>query len=149
MTDLDRRTFVKGAAWSVPVIAAAIATPLAAASGEPPVQVRKRLTFNTKRTWDENINGVTPRIGVVVAAMDTTGPDAVGAVVIVVTIRDSAGVQQTASTTKMISGGWQATPDWTVHFDGVARGPYTVTLTATAQNVETISLVLNGNTVSQ
>lgn len=36
-TDLKRRTVIKGAAWSVPVIAAAIATPLAAASGEPPV----------------------------------------------------------------------------------------------------------------
>ena len=32
---LDRRTVVLGAAWAVPVIAAAIATPLAAASGEP------------------------------------------------------------------------------------------------------------------
>ena len=30
---LSRRTVVKGAAWSVPVIAAAVATPLAAASG--------------------------------------------------------------------------------------------------------------------
>lgn len=32
--DLARRTLVKGAAWSVPVIAAAVATPLASASGE-------------------------------------------------------------------------------------------------------------------
>ncbi|MCK2026506.1 hypothetical protein [Microbacterium sufflavum] len=30
---VSRRTIVKGAAWSVPVIAAAVATPLAAASG--------------------------------------------------------------------------------------------------------------------
>ncbi len=30
----SRRTIVKGAAWSVPVIAAAVATPLAAASGD-------------------------------------------------------------------------------------------------------------------
>ncbi len=29
---ISRRTIVKGAAWSVPVIAAAVATPLAAAS---------------------------------------------------------------------------------------------------------------------
>lgn len=32
---LSRRTVVQGAAWSVPVIAAAVATPLAAASGTP------------------------------------------------------------------------------------------------------------------
>jgi hypothetical protein len=32
---LSRRTVVKGAAWSVPVIAAAVATPLAAASTDP------------------------------------------------------------------------------------------------------------------
>lgn len=31
---VSRRTVVKGAAWSVPVIAAAVATPLAAASGD-------------------------------------------------------------------------------------------------------------------
>jgi hypothetical protein len=31
---VSRRTIVKGAAWSVPVIAAAVATPLAAASGD-------------------------------------------------------------------------------------------------------------------
>lgn len=34
-TDLTRRTVVKAAAWAVPVIAVAVATPLAAASGEP------------------------------------------------------------------------------------------------------------------
>ncbi len=34
--DLSRRTLVKGAAWSVPVVAVAVATPLAAASETPP-----------------------------------------------------------------------------------------------------------------
>lgn len=33
---LSRRTLVKGAAWSVPVVAVAVATPLAAASATPP-----------------------------------------------------------------------------------------------------------------
>jgi len=32
----SRRTVIKGAAWSVPVVAAAVATPLAAASTTPP-----------------------------------------------------------------------------------------------------------------
>lgn len=35
-TGLSRRTIVKGAAWSVPVIAAAVAVPMAAASGHTP-----------------------------------------------------------------------------------------------------------------
>ncbi|WP_341944872.1 hypothetical protein [Microbacterium sp. LWH11-1.2] len=34
--DLSRRTLVKSAAWSVPVVAVAVATPLAAASQTPP-----------------------------------------------------------------------------------------------------------------
>lgn len=36
---IDRRLILKGAAWSVPVIAAAVATPLAAASTAPEVHV--------------------------------------------------------------------------------------------------------------
>lgn len=42
MVELDRRTVVKGAAWSLPVIAMAVATPLAAAS-EAPAGLRKLL----------------------------------------------------------------------------------------------------------
>lgn len=36
---MERRTFVKGAAWSVPVIAAAVAVPLAAASTVPRIPI--------------------------------------------------------------------------------------------------------------
>jgi hypothetical protein len=144
--DITRRSLVRGAAWSVPVIAAAIATPLAAAS-EPIVQVKDRLTFNTARTWDENPGGYRPRVGVVVAAMDKTGPDAVGPVVIVVTIVDAAGRQQSQSTTKVIASAWGATPDWTVYFEGVARGQYTVRLTATGAAAKTITQQLQKRTV--
>ena len=38
---LDRRTIIKGAAWSVPVVAAAVATPLAAATGSFDVRVQQ------------------------------------------------------------------------------------------------------------
>lgn len=40
MTDINRRTVLKGAAWSVPVVALTMATPLAAASEpyDPPVK---------------------------------------------------------------------------------------------------------------
>ncbi|MFE6735755.1 hypothetical protein [Microbacterium sp. NPDC057650] len=38
-TGPDRRTLVKAAAWSVPIIAAAVASPARAASGDPAVRV--------------------------------------------------------------------------------------------------------------
>lgn len=144
--NVSRRGLIRGAAWSVPVIMATIATPLAVASTTPP-PVKDRLTFNTSRAWDENPGGYKPRIGVVVAAMDKTGPDTVGPVVIVVTIVDAAGRQQTQSTTKVITTPWGATPDWTIHFDGVARGKYTVSLTATAAVAKTITKQLRERTV--
>lgn len=149
---ISRRSVIKSAAWSVPVIATTIATPLAAAS-QPTQSLKHRLTFNTKRAydsnpWDPDLNATKPRIGVVVAVMDTTGPDAVGPVIIIVTIRDSAGRQQTQSTTQVITRGWGATPDWTFWFTDVARGGYTVTLTATANGCEPITLQLNERTVS-
>lgn len=46
---LSRRTVVKGAAWSVPVITAAVAAPLAAASVTPPPAADYgQVTVNTK-----------------------------------------------------------------------------------------------------
>jgi len=150
--NVDRRTVITSAAWSIPVIAAAIATPLAAAS-QPTQSLKKRLTFNTRRAydtnpWDPYLNANKPRIGVVVAVMDQAGPDAVGPVSIVVTLRDSAGSQQTKSTTQIIASGWGATPDHTFTFDNVARGNYTVTIMATANGCEPITLQLNERTVS-
>ena len=48
MTDvkrgLSRRTMIKGAAWSVPVVAAAFAAPMAAASANPQTELRFFLT---------------------------------------------------------------------------------------------------------
>lgn len=43
MPDLDRRAVIRGAAWSLPVIALAVATPLAAASGQPGCSDRAHL----------------------------------------------------------------------------------------------------------
>lgn len=149
---MERRSFIKGAAWSVPVIAVAVASPLAAAS-QPPRALQKRLRFNTARAfdlnpWDAAAGSNKPRIGVVVAAMDTAGPDAIGPVVLMATICDSAGRQHTQSTTRVIGRGWGATPDHTFTFDGVARGAYRITLTATANGCEVITTQLNERTVS-
>lgn len=40
MTTIDRRTLLKASAWSVPVIAVAVATPLASASEVNPLPVK-------------------------------------------------------------------------------------------------------------
>ncbi|QWY84127.1 hypothetical protein SEA_A3WALLY_320 [Microbacterium phage A3Wally] len=135
MTDtLTRRTALKAGIWAVPVVAVAVATPLAAAS-EPPVQTKDRLTFNTKEASDLNPNGQKPRIKVILSAMDTTGPDAIGPVTLTMTLVDAAGVQQTRSTVRNIGGGWGNTGNWVEHFDNVARGPYRVSFTAVAAGV--------------
>jgi hypothetical protein len=59
---LDRRTVLVTAAWSVPVVAAAIATPLAAASGEPTrtVSASSRVSVRPAGdpTWDDEQYGV-------------------------------------------------------------------------------------------
>lgn len=155
--DPTRRAFVKGAAWSVPVIAVAVATPFAAASEPTPTNppLADRLIFNTHRAWDENLwdpylHANKPKIGVVVAAMDTTGPGAIGAVVLLVELIDAAGtVHPSQSTTKIIDRGWGATPDWQVWFAGdIARGTFTVRYTATAVGVKTITLSETGRTIS-
>lgn len=131
---MDRRTVVKGAAWSVPVIAAAVAVPLAAASTTP---TRDRLTFNTAGSWDENPNGERARIGVVVAAMDTTGPDAVGLVTLTIIIEHDGGAETRTHVGNIVRG-WGATKDWTEHFDIVGRA-YKITVTASADGCTTIT----------
>lgn len=153
--NVSRRAIVRAAAWSMPVIAVAVSTPLAAASQPPSAPQQDRLTFNTHRAWDANpwdpyLGANKPKIGVVVAAMDKTGPDAVGAVVLLVELIDAAGtVHPAQSTTKIIDRGWGATADWTVWFEGnIARGPFTVRYTATAAGVKTITLADTGRTVS-
>lgn len=49
-TNITRRTIVKGAAWSIPVIAAAVAAPLAAASTAPQACLRFIGTNFTKKS---------------------------------------------------------------------------------------------------
>lgn len=51
---IQRRTVIKGAAWSVPVIAAAVATPLAAASVTPPPATSAQVTATTDPTVGSN-----------------------------------------------------------------------------------------------
>lgn len=144
---VSRREVVRGAAWAMPVVLAAVTVPLAAASQPYPAEV-DRLTFNTSDAWDENPHNLRACVGVVVAAMDRTGPNAVGAVVILVELVDAAGVRHPAqSKTETIGHGWGATPDRIFYFEGVARGAYTVYLTSTAVGVKTITKQLTRKTV--
>jgi len=65
--DTQRRTLIKGAAWSIPVIAAAIATPLAAASPNTSEPAKARLVWNTWRNnwaWGNAGNVTGLRTGV-------------------------------------------------------------------------------------
>jgi len=142
-TEPTRRNVIKAAAWSAPVIAAAIATPLAAASqpypSNPPT--RTRLIFNTKNAtdtnpWDPYLNANKPEIQVIVAAMDTTGgKPVVGLVTFVVVLTDSAGKAHTQTFAASITTEWGATPDKTLTFKGIAKGAYSVALTANAVGV--------------
>ena len=57
-TGLDRRSILKGAAWTAPVVAIAVATPLAAASGEMTCEVRYEVvdpTTTTVEQWKNDI----------------------------------------------------------------------------------------------
>lgn len=131
---MNRRQLLKASVWSVPVIAAAVAVPAHAAS----VATKDRLTFNTSGSWDENPNGERALIGVVVAAMDTTGPDAVGLVTFTVTIEHDGGTE-TRPYQAFIARGWCATDDWTTYFDNLPTRAYRITLTASAAGCTTIT----------
>jgi len=92
MTDespLSRRTMIKAAAWSVPVVAAAVATPLAAASDDPPAPAPDFDLSGTTGNFSPNANftsangNITGYYGVGFVRWDVTisnaGPDAIAA----------------------------------------------------------------------
>lgn len=147
--DVSRRSVVRGAAWAMPVVLAAVAVPLAAASQPYPAAV-ERLAFNTAEAWDENPKNAHPNIGVKVGVRDTTGPhtNPVGAVVLLVELVDAAGTRHPAqSGTETIAYGWGSTPNRTFHFAGVARGEYRVVISATAVGVKQLATSLTRRTV--
>lgn len=123
---------MKGAAWSIPVIAMAVATPLAAAS-EPPIQTRDLLRFtNVTATVGKTPNTIYANTKVQV----TDGPDAVHQVMLTVSLsRDGV----TYSQTWPLLAGWDSTKKVEVEFPNVPKGgDVLVTFTAWALEAKTI-----------
>lgn len=66
MAEMERRTIIKGAAWALPVIAAAVAAPLATASGASEEQLafigtnftKKSLKFKVMNTGTTTVKNV-------------------------------------------------------------------------------------------
>ena len=138
MTNINRRTVLKGAIWSVPVIAAAVATPLAAASEVPPTNppTKSRLDFNAKDAWDNNIQGATTTVGAVVGAKTLDGTPVSG---VLISARASwSGETKTFPT--QITQGWGSTPEFRMEFAGAPKGVQVeIFFTVSAPGCETIS----------
>lgn len=121
---MDRRTVLRGAAWSVPVIAAAVSVPLAAASTNPQQVV---LTNKTA-----GIGGKPNTVFVNYKAKATEGPASTGPVTIVVTgTRDGQTVFEDTRTWPMLAG-WGVTEYVGLEFPGISKGsPVTVAVIVT------------------
>jgi hypothetical protein len=130
--NITRRTALKASAWSVPVIAVAVSTPLAAASTTPETRSNRLRFTNVTATVGKSPNTIYANTKVQVI----DGPDAVENVVIVVSI--SAG--GSLSYTFPYVGGWGNTDQVYPEFRNVPKGePVTVSFFATADGCEPIS----------
>lgn len=138
-TDMTRRTLVKSAAWSVPVIAAAVAMPLAAASTVPETKNRIRFTNATATVGKEpNTVYVNTKVQVI------DGPDAVQSVTLIVALGG-----RTFHKVWALVPGWGSTEQVYFEFPDVPKGePVTVTFYADADGVTAISNQVSLNTPS-
>lgn len=138
MTDTTptRRSIVKAAAWSAPVIAMAVATPLAAASTVPatpaPAKNRLRLT-NATATVGKKPNTIYANTTVQVI----DGPASVENVVLVVSLsRGGSSIQKVWA----LIGGWGHSGRVDMEFPGIPKGePVDVTFSAHAAGVASIA----------
>lgn len=124
MTEISRRTFTRAAAWSVPVIAAAVAVPLAAASTQ-----QRAVVVLTNKT--AGVGGKPNTIFINYKGKHTEGPDATGLVAILVTAtRDGVEVYRDERT--WVLAGWGVTEYVSLEIPGIAKGaPVTVTVLVT------------------
>ena len=128
---LPRRTVVMGAAWAAPVIAMAVATPMAAASGEPTSSLKDaRLRWDTWRNnYTDNGSGVviSVRTGIQIQnnywADDSSSLVSKPASVVLVNITYPAGVvtDNSPSAATLSGEGWtlssvKANPDGSVTY---------------------------------
>ena len=132
--NLNRRELLKAAAWSTPVIAAAIATPLAAASAPEPTENRIRFT-NLTATVGKKPNAVYANTKVQVI----DGPAPVTAVSLAVTLRQGETAFTHQQETPQLPG-WGGTEIFRIEQDGFDKSqPIEVFFTATALHVEMIT----------
>lgn len=126
---MERRTFIRSAAWAAPVIAVAVATPLAAASTPP---TRNRIRF-TNATATEGREANTVYANTKVQVID--GPEPVTNVVLTVTANGETRTHVWGSL-----AGWGNTEKVAEQFQGVPKGaPVLVAFTATADGCTPIS----------
>lgn len=131
---MNRREALKGAVWAVPIIAAAIATPLTAASEPEPTQNRIRFT-NVTATVGARPNTV--YFNTKVQVVD--GPAPVQGLIVTVVFRQG-GVEFTHTQETPHLPGWGGTPIFRIAQDGfTSDAPVEVYLTATANNVTMIT----------
>lgn len=134
MSAFSRRDLVKGAAWSVPVIAAAIATPLAAASEPSGGADRIRFT-NLTATVGKKPNTIYANTKVQVI----DGPAPVTAVSLTITLRQGDLVFTHTQETSHLPG-WGGTPIFRIEQDGFDKSqPIEVFFAATATGVNMIT----------
>lgn len=116
----SRRTIIKGAAWSVPVIAAAVAAPAASASTEP-TRVWDLAYIAGPTTNTSAVNpGNTPHTDF---TFNSVGPDA--AVLALIQIRIPSAYNDVERTNALISAGQATTPGWILQ-NTYPDGPYDV-----------------------
>lgn len=133
---IDRRTLIKGAAWAVPVIAAAVAVPLAAASGEPdPKKSVIEFTNVTSNQAGSNEVGWNTKIKVV-------GPVSVTGVYLRVTLKRGGETLKTEEYHFSYIAGYGNSGEVRGAFTGLSKGdgsPFTVEFYASADNADYIT----------
>jgi len=131
---IDRRTVVRAAAWSVPVVALALAAPAAAASGIAPVAPSRPTSTLVFDTWQSNAHwdgsghrtGIDTRIQVQNTYWTGSGYSTVGAPVptLSVRVRYPASSRVGAAPVAISGAGWSFT---TAVADGAGSIEYVFT----------------------
>lgn len=131
---MNRRELIKGSAWAVPVIAAAVAAPMTAAS--QPTETRNRIRF-TNLTATVGKAAGTVYANTKVQVID--GPAIVQGLIVTITLRQGDLVFTHTQETPHLPG-WGGTPIFQVAQDGFITGePIDVFFTATAVDAEMIT----------
>ena len=142
MTDtLTRRTLVKGAAWAMPVVAVAVATPLAAASEPYPPATKSKIKFNNTSSHNQGPNEVGFN-----TMIQVDGPEAVTGVYLRVQLKRGGAVIATKEFTFAHIGGHGNSGQVQGPFTGLPIGDgsaFTVEFFASAANADSISGVGN------